>query len=291
MTYANCTLCERKCCVDRTRGELGFCKMSDTPKIALASLHMWEEPVISGTRGSGTIFFSGCSLRCVFCQNYEISKKSVGKEYTDFDIAETMLRLEDLGAHNVNFVTPTHFALSVKNAARIAKERGFSLPLVYNTSSYDSVDTLRELDNTVDIYLADYKYFLPKTAGALASAENYPQSARLAIAEMVRQQPIALLEDGIMKRGVIVRILLLPGHVAEAKLILKEIYSEYGDGIYISLMNQYTPMEDMPSPLDRRVTKAEYGELVAYAEKLGVKNAFVQEFGTADKSYIPKFDI
>jgi putative pyruvate formate lyase activating enzyme len=265
--------------------------MSATPKIALSSLHMWEEPIISGTRGSGTIFFSGCSLRCVFCQNYEILTRSVGREYTESGIAEIMLSLERDGAHNVNFVTPTHFAPSVKESVRIARERGFSLPIVYNTSSFDSVDTLRELEGTVDVYLADYKYFMPKTACALASADNYPNAARLAISEMVRQQPRAVIEDGLMKSGVIVRILLLPGHVAEAKLILREVYREYGDRVYVSLMSQYTPSSDMSPPLDRRVTRGEYNELVSYAEKLGVENAFVQEFSSADEAYVPKFDI
>ena len=291
LSYKNCNLCSHRCFIDRTAGELGFCGMSDSPQIARAALHMWEEPVISGERGSGTIFFSGCSLGCVFCQNNKISHGRVGKTVSLNRLSEIMTELQVAGAHNINFVTPTHYAPSVKEAVALAKNSGLDIPIVYNTSSYDTVETVKSLADTVDIYLADYKFYKKKTALYLSSAENYPEAAALAIAEMYKQKPSVVIENGIMKSGVIVRILLLPEHVAEAKLICKRIYDAYGDNIYISLMNQYTPMKDMKPPLDRRVTLSEYEELVSYAQRLGVKFAFTQERESAKESFIPDFDL
>ncbi len=289
--YNSCKLCARECGIDRSGGKRGFCGSDDVMTVSRAALHMWEEPIISGSRGSGTIFFSGCSLGCVFCQNREISRgASLGKKITEQELSDIMLKLEKEGAHNINFVTPTHFAPSVKNAIGKARDRGLTIPTVYNTSSYDSVETLKMLDGSIDVYLADFKYYLEKTSVKLASAESYPFAAKAAIEEMVRQAPAPLIEDGIMKSGVIVRILLLPAHVAEAKLILKYLYDTYGDAIYISLMSQYTPMDGMQPPLNRRVTRAEYGELCDYASKLGVKNAFIQERESVGQSFIPKFD-
>lgn len=289
--YENCLLCGRACGKNRRVGELGYCGMPSAPTVARAALHMWEEPPISGTRGSGTVFFSGCSLGCIFCQNHEISGGEVGREIDDTRLAEIMLELEARGAHNINLVTPTHFAPTIISSVRLARERGMSLPIVYNTSSYDSEECIKMLDGTVDIYLADYKYHLPRTAAALARAENYPEVARAAIREMVRQKPAPVIEDGIMRSGVIVRLLLLPGHLAEAKLAVKYLYETYGDSIYISLMSQYTPMPSMPRPLDRTVTREEYRELVDYAVEKGVTHAFIQEGGAASESFIPAFDM
>ena len=291
LSYSRCELCARRCGVDRTGGQLGFCKSSDVPKITRAALHHWEEPLISGTRGSGTVFFSGCSLGCIYCQNRKISRSSVGRAVNTNELAREMLRLENEGAHNINFVTPTHFAPSIADAIRIARAGGLSVPTVYNTGSYDTVKTLRMLDGLVDIYLPDLKYYRSESAEKLSFAKDYPSVAREAIAEMVRQQPTPVIKDGIMQSGVIVRILLLPSHVAEAKLSLKYLYDTYGDDIYISLMNQYTPMPGMTSPLDRTVTNAEYSELVSYAERLGVLNAFIQEGGTQKESFIPDFEL
>lgn len=287
--YKACELCERRCKVDRTEGEIGYCRSLSVPKITRAALHFWEEPIISGDRGSGTVFFSGCSLGCIYCQNRAISRSSVGRDVTDTELADTMLDLERQGAHNINFVTPAHFAPSVITATRLARERGLSVPIVYNTGSYDTVDTICSLGGTVDIYLPDLKYYRASTARELSFAENYPSVAWDAISEMVRQHPEPIVEQGIMRSGVIVRILLLPAHVAEAKLSLKRLYDTYGDSIYVSLMNQYTPMPGMSSPLDRKVTKSEYAELVDYAERLGIKNAFIQEDGTQSESFIPEF--
>lgn len=289
--YKFCTLCARRCGVDRTHG-VGFCGMPEDAYISRAALHMWEEPIISGARGSGTVFFSGCSLKCCFCQNREISRGRVGKPVTSDELAQIMLKLESDGAHNVNFVTPTHYIPTVREAIITAKSLGLSIPIVYNTSSYDTPDALKTLEGLVDIYLPDFKYFTSKTAEQLSSARDYPDAARSAIAEMVRQTGSAVLgDDGLLTRGTVVRILLLPGHVAEAKLVLKYLYDTYGDSIYISLMNQYTPPSDMPPPLNRTVTHEEYRQLTDYALKLGVKNAFVQEWGTASESFIPDFNL
>ena len=288
--YKNCNLCGRHCGVDRAR-VLGFCRCFTDVKVARIGLHLWEEPIISGANGSGTIFFSGCSLGCIYCQNREISRAPVGKTKSVDEIAFAMLELEKQGAHNINFVTPTHFAPAVASAVDLSRSEGLKIPIVYNTSSYDSIETLAMLEGKVDIYLADLKYYKPQSASKLSLAENYPEIARTAIAEMVRQQPKPVIENGIMKRGVIVRVLLLPLHVAEAKLSLKYLYETYGDNIYISLMSQYTPLSDMPAPLNRRVSSMEYDELVEYADKIGVKNAFIQERSSSVSDYIPEFDI
>ena len=290
LSYEKCEMCAHRCVVNREAGEIGICRMTDKCVIARAALHMWEEPIISGTRGSGAIFFSGCSLGCVFCQNRDISRTGKGKIVSAKRLSDIMFELESLGAHNINLVTPTHFAKTVREALEIAKKSGLGIPIVYNTSSYDTPETLKCLDGLVDIYLPDFKYYLSKTANAFSFAADYPESAKLAIAEMVRQRPIAVIENGLMKSGVAVRILLLPSHVAEAKLSLKHLYSEYGDSVYFSLMNQYTPMSEMKPPLNRRVTHGEYLELVEYADRLGVKNGFIQEFGSAEDSFIPLFD-
>ena len=260
--------------------------------ISRAALHHWEEPPISGTRGSGTIFFTGCSLGCVFCQNRHISSGEHGREVTEERLAEIMLELQAKGAHNINLVTPTHFVPTIKSAIDTARGRGLKLPIVYNTGSYDTEETIDSLDGYVNIYLPDFKYFLSRTAKKFSFAEDYPTVAKAAIDKMVGQVGAPKFDfDGIMQSGVIVRILLLPGHVAEAKLSLKYLLDTYGDKIYVSLMNQYTPMEGMEKPLDRRVSREEYKSLVEYADKIGLKNGFTQEFGTAKESFIPAFDL
>ena len=290
--YKSCTLCARKCGVDRSVGNFGFCKMTDSVKIARAARHMWEEPPLSGTRGSGTIFFSGCSLSCVFCQNRSISHEGFGRAVSIERLSEIMLSLQTEGVHNINFVTPTHFAPSIVYAVEMARNKGLLLPIVYNTSSYDTPETIKMLKGTVDVYLPDLKYYRSKTAKEYSSAIDYVDVARRAIEEMHSQIGECVFDsDGMMTRGIIVRVLLLPGHLAEAKLTVKYLYETYGDSIYISLMNQYTPMPGMPSPLNRRVSRDEYSELCDYAVKIGLKNGFVQELGTADESFIPPFDL
>lgn len=289
--YTDCRLCARRCGVDRESGVNGYCRSGAEMHISRADLHHWEEPIISGTNGSGTVFFSGCSLGCIYCQNREISRGSVGRKISETELSEIMLDLQSKGAHNINFVTPTHYAPGVIAATKIARERGLLLPIVYNTGSYDTVDTIKKLRGTVDVYLPDYKYFRRKTAAALSGSADYPDVAFDAIREMVSQQPVPVISDGIMKKGVIIRILLLPGHLAEAKLSVSRLYKAFGNSVYFSLMGQYTVMPEMPHPLDRRVTVSEYSELVSYAEKQGVINGFVQELSSSATEYIPEFDI
>ena len=264
--------------------------MPAEPFVSRAALHKWEEPIISGTRGSGTIFFSGCSLGCVFCQNRDISRGVCGERVDSHSLAKIMLRLQREGAHNVNFVTPTHYIPTVAEAIIGARREGLSVPIVYNTGSYDTPEALRILRGLVDVYLPDFKYYTEKSAKEYASAPDYPEAARAAISEMFSQVgPAALSADGLIERGVVARILLLPGHVAEAKLSLKYLYSTYGDSIFISLMSQYTPLSGMKPPLDRKVTHEEYRQLTDYADKLGVKNCFVQESSSAGEEFIPPF--
>ena len=290
MSYTSCNLCARLCGVNREAGEAGYCRMGATPVIARAALHMWEEPIISGFRGSGTIFFSGCSLGCVFCQNSRISGGECGVAVTTERLCGIMLELWEQGAHNINLVTPTHFSPSIREAVLLAKKKGLNVPIVYNTGTYETREALAALEGVVDVYMPDLKYYRSETAGKYSAASDYPDVARAAIAEMVRQRGAPVIENGIMKSGVIVRILLLPGHVAEAKLSLKYLLDRYGDKIYVSLMSQYTPMKGQEPPLDRRVTHREYEELVDYAVKCGLKNGFIQEWGSAEESFIPRFD-
>lgn len=289
--YEKCSLCARECLVNRKAGERGFCGMTDKIHIARADLHAWEEPPISGERGSGTVFFSGCSLGCIYCQNRQISRNEVGRAVSESELADIFIELEKKGAHNVNLVTPTHFVPGIISAVAIARERGLYVPIVYNTSSYEKIETVEILRGTVDVWLPDLKYYRETTADKYSSAPNLPRVSREAIEKMTEMAGEPQFDsNGIMVRGVIVRILLLPGHLAEAKLNVKYLYERFGDKIYVSLMSQYTPFGDMPKPLDRRVTVAEYDELVSYALKLGVKNAFVQQRESASESFIPPFD-
>lgn len=292
MTYEACDLCPRACGVDRTRGERGACRMTSRLVLARAALHHWEEPCISGTAGSGTVFFSGCPLGCVYCQNHEIADGSHGLAVDDGRLEEIFFELRDAGAHNINLVTPTHFAPTVAKAICRARDAGFALPFVCNTSGYESTETLRALDGLIDIYLTDLRYARPATAAAYSHAPDYPAVARAALAEMVRQTGAATFDErGLMTRGTIVRILLLPGHLPDAKLSLLHLAKHYWDTVWVSLMQQYTPPPDMPAPLDRRVTREAYDALVRYAETLGFEHAYTQEREAASESFIPPFDL
>jgi putative pyruvate formate lyase activating enzyme len=288
-----CILCPRECKVDRTKGNRGYCKVSEELIVARAALHMWEEPCISGEEGSGTVFFSGCSLGCVYCQNYNIANGLTGKPITVERLSDIFLELQKKQANNINLVTPSHYVPQIIDAIILGREKGLSLPIVYNSSAYEKVETLRLLEGYIDIYLPDLKYMQPGPAELYSKAADYFDYASKAIAEMVRQIGGAEFDvRGMMKRGVVVRHLLLPGYLKDSKNIIKYLYDSYGDTIYISIMNQYTPLPRMTAyPLmNRRVSDEEYEELVDYAIELGVENGFIQEGETASESFIPEFN-
>ncbi|MCD2492774.1 radical SAM protein [Lacrimispora sp. NSJ-141] len=289
-----CRLCPRECGVDRKSGQTGYCGVAGGGIYAArASLHIWEEPCISGKNGSGTVFFSGCNLRCVYCQNYQIACAETGKQITVERLAEIFLELQEKGAANINLVTPTHYTPEIIAAVEKARADGLSLPVVYNCGGYEKTDTLKTLEGVVDVYLTDFKYMEKETARRYSGAEDYPETAKAALKEMVRQQGrAAFAPDGNMKRGVIVRHLLLPGHLKNAKAVVGYVYETYGDQVYLSLMNQYTPLLQVNKwpELNRRVTKREYDRLVDYAISIGVENGFIQEGETAGESFIPAFD-
>lgn len=293
---AGCRLCPRNCGVRREAGERGVCGQADTIKVARAALHYWEEPCISGTVGSGTVFFSGCCLHCVFCQNKSIADGTAGKEITVERLSEIFLELQEKGANNINLVTPGHFAVQIATALKMAKAQGLRLPVVYNTGSYEYVDTLRRMEGLVDIYLPDFKYMDPALGLRYSHAGDYSETAKAAVAEMVRQTGEAVFEneneDGLLKRGTIVRHLVMPGCVEDSKAVIRYLYETYGDMIYISIMNQFTPMPGLEGypELNRRVTDEEYEEVVGYAISLGIENGFIQEGETAKESFIPAFD-
>ena len=289
-----CRLCPRECDVNRLKGKKGFCGVDAKVMVARAALHMWEEPCISGKEGSGAVFFSGCSLGCGFCQNRRISRGQSGKQITIEHLVDIFLNLQEQKANNINLVTAGQFLPQVAEALKRAKARGLHIPVVYNSSGYEKTEMLNMLDGLVDIYLPDFKYMDPELAGKYSHAKDYPQVAKLALEEMVRQTGMPEFDSrGMMKRGVIVRHLLLPGHVKNSKNVLKYLYKTYGDKIYISMMNQYTPMpgiEKRFKNLGRTITQKEYDEVVDYAIDLGVENGFIQEGETAKKSFIPQFD-
>lgn len=291
-----CTLCPRNCSVDRAKGERGVCGQSDKLKVARAALHYWEEPCISGNEGSGTVFFSGCALHCVFCQNANIANGTAGKEISIERLAEIFLELQGQKANNINLVTPGHFVPQIVTALELAKRQGLSIPIVYNTGSYESVDTIKRLDGLVDIYLPDFKYMDVELSTKYSHASDYSEVAQKAIAEMVHQtgKPVFFSDDeeGIMRRGTIVRHLLLPGCSEDSKAVIRYLYETYGNGIYISIMNQFTPLSGLERypELNRRVTEEEYEEVVDYAIALGVENGFIQDGETAEESFIPEFD-
>ena len=290
--YTSCTLCPRNCRVDRTSKQSGFCGMGDLIQVARASLHMWEEPCISGTNGSGTVFFTGCNLKCVFCQNHSIAIGQKGKEVSPARLADLFLMLQDKGAHNINLVTPSHYIPGIAQALTLAKEKNMTLPVVYNTSGYDSVQSLTMLDGLVDIYLPDFKYVSGVLSQRYSHAPDYFEIASKSLAEMYRQVSDPVFEDDLIKKGIIVRHLVLPGCTADSKEVIRYLYETYGDHIFISIMNQYTPLPHVTSypELNRKITDAEYNEVVDFAIDLGVEQGFIQEGDTASESFIPEFD-
>ncbi|RHL04488.1 4Fe-4S cluster-binding domain-containing protein [Agathobacter rectalis] len=291
--YENCLLCPRKCGINRSTGQTGVCGVSSEIKVARAALHYWEEPCISGKRGSGAVFFSGCSLHCVFCQNREISDGKAGKVISKERLSDIFIELADKGANNINLVTPGQYIPDIVWAVNDAKSRGMKLPIIYNTSGYENVTELKLLEGIVDVYLPDFKYMDSTLSARYSRAKDYPSVAKQAISEMVRQQPDVVIDDatGLIQKGVIVRQLLLPGHVNDAKAVLKYLYDTYHDHVYISMMSQFTPiaLKDYPE-INRTVTKREYERLVDYALEIGITNAFIQEGDVAKDSFIPAFD-
>ena len=291
--YENCLLCPRKCGINRSTGQTGVCGVSSEIKVARAALHYWEEPCISGKRGSGAVFFSGCSLHCVFCQNREISDGKEGKVISKERLSDIFMELAGKGANNINLVTPGQYIPDIVWAVNDAKSRGMKLPIIYNTSGYENVTELKLLEGIVDVYLPDFKYMDSTLSAMYSRAKDYPSVAKQALSEMVRQQPDVVIDDatGLIQKGVIVRQLLLPGHVNDAKAVLKYLYDTYHDHVYISMMSQFTPIALKNYPeINRTVTKREYERLVNYALEIGITNAFIQEGDVAKDSFIPAFD-
>lgn len=292
---SDCTLCPRECHVNRNAGEIGYCGQSAQLTAARAALHFWEEPCLSGTNGSGAVFFSGCNLRCVYCQNHEIAQGQAGREITADRLSSIFLELQQKGAHNINLVTPTHFVPQIITALKAAKKQGLFIPVVYNTSAYEKPETLRTLEGLIDIYLPDLKYHDTALSESYSHAPDYFETAAAAIKEMVRQVGTPVFSDGensLMQRGLIVRHLLLPGCGKDTRQILRYLHEAYRNDIYVSIMNQYTPLPqvtDIPT-LNRRVSAEAYERILNYAIQIGIENGFMQEGETASESFIPAFD-
>lgn len=310
-----CYICPRECGADRDNGEVGACHVDSKIRVAHTMLHMWEEPCISSKEGSGAVFFSGCPLSCIYCQNYEISRndkitcknnsitelkdKTEGINNTGYftinELSDEFLRLQNLGANNINLVTPTHYSMQIIDAVKIAKNSGLKIPVVYNCSGYEKIETIKMLKEIVDIYLTDFKYMEEDLAKRFSKAPKYPEIAKSALTEMVNQQPNLVFDNrGILQSGVIVRNLLLPGHVKNSKEICKYVYEKYGDKVILSIMNQYTPTQNVMNlekdkELSRKVTKREYERLIDYVLGLGIKNAYIQEGDVASESFIPSW--
>lgn len=285
-----CEICPRKCKVNRNNGELGYCKASNKMKIGGYHLHMWEEPIITGKNGSGTIFFSYCNLRCAYCQNYDLSFDSIGEYITIERLSDIMLELQEMQAENVNLVTPTHYIPLIKNSIVLAKEKGLKIPIVYNTSGYESIESLKTLEGLIDIYLPDFKYY-DNSLGKYSSVADYFNITSLALKEMYRQvgKP-KYNKKGMLKKGVIVRHLVLPNNYQDSKKIINYLYQEYKDNIILSIMNQYTITKITKYPeLNQKVDPKEYDNLIDYAYNLGIRNCFTQEEESQSESFIPKF--
>ena len=289
-----CQICPRECKVNRNIGEKGLCGMSSKVKVARISLHYFEEPPISGTNGSGTIFFSGCNMKCIFCQNYNISTNNFGKEISIEELANKMIELQEKKAHNINLVTPTHYTPQIIEAIKIAKKKGLTIPIIYNSSGYEKVETLKKLNGLIDIYLPDLKYYDEIIAIKYSKAPNYFEFATNAIKEMYNQVgKVKFDKSGILKKGVIVRHLMLPENLNDSKTILNYLYKTYHNNIFISIMNQYTPLEQVKNieSLNHKVKESDYNKLINYACDLGITNAFMQVGDTAKDSFIPDFDL
>jgi len=284
-----CTLCPRECKVNRNKNEIGYCRASNKIKIGGYHLHMWEEPVLTGKNGSGTIFFSYCNLGCVYCQNYDISFNNVGEEITIERFKDICLELQSMGATNINLVTPTHYIPLIKEGLILAKENGLNIPIVYNTSAYEKVESLKLLEGLIDIYLPDFKYY-DNTLGKYSNVTNYFEVASAAIEEMYRQVGEPKYKNDTLEKGLIVRHLVLPHHSDDSKKIIKYLYEKYKDNIILSIMNQYTNIKKLKyKELNDKVTNNEYDSIINYAIELGIENCFIQEDESQSESFVPKF--
>lgn len=290
----NCRLCPRNCNINRNTGEMGFCNTGKNIKLARVSLHKWEEPCLSGTKGSGTIFFSNCNLRCVFCQNHKISQEGTGKEVSIERLSEIFLEQQERGAHNINLVTPTHFVPQIIESIKLSRQAGLTVPIVYNSNGYENTETIKALEGIIDIYLPDLKYYSNKYASKYSKVQDYFKFASKAVTEMVRQIPSPTFsESGLMVKGVIIRHLMLPGLLFDSKKIIDFIYNNFGDSVYLSLMNQYTPTFNACKypEINKALNSKHYESLIDYCINKGITKAFVQEEGTVSESFIPDFDL
>ncbi len=288
-----CHICPKNCGVDRTKNN-GFCGANIYPKVALVSVHNFEEPCISGTKGSGTVFFSGCNLKCVFCQNYEISQLNLGKEVTPNNLANIFLKQQQKGVHNINVVSAGHFILQLKEALVIAKEKGLSIPVVYNSSGYERAEAIKILNGLVDVYLPDIKYFSSEISLNYSNAADYFNYASKAVIEMYNQCGKNVFDNnGLIKRGVIIRHLVLPNCRKDSFKVLEFIKNTFGDNVYVSILRQYTPMYKAKNikELNRRVTTFEYQSVVDYFFDIGLKNGYMQSADSAKDIYTPDFDL
>ena len=288
-----CTICPHNCGINRTSNQIGRCKSKDTVKIALYSIHNFEEPCISGKKGSGTVFFSNCNMNCVFCQNYEISQQGKGKEITIEELAEIFIKQQEKDVENINLVTPTSYVPQIIEAIKIARNKGLKLPIVYNTNGYEKVETLKMLEGYVDIYLPDFKYSDNELAKRLSKVDNYFEIATQALTEMYRQTGKAVFDDrGIMQKGIIIRHLVLPNHILNSRKVLKWINENMHD-VYVSVMAQYFPTykaKDIED-INRKLTKEEYEQIENYLYRLDLENGYIQELGEHEEEYVPKWDI
>ncbi len=290
----NCMLCPHECGINRLKGNKGRCKCDDKLKIALASLHMFEEPCISGKNGSGTVFFSNCNLNCIYCQNYEISHLGKGKEITVEHLAEIFLKQQEKGAHNINLVTPTMYVFQIIEAIKIAKSKGLDIPIVYNSNGYENVDTIKLLNGYIDVYLPDLKYYSNELSKKYSNINNYFEIATSAIKEMYNQVGKAKFdENGMITKGVIIRHLVLPNHIQNTKNILKWISDNMPNDIYVSVMAQYFPTYKAKEDdlINRKLNKKEYNEVLNYLYSLDLENGYIQELGEHEEEYVPDFDL
>lgn len=288
-----CNICPRKCRAERDINR-GFCGVGSLPVVAKACLHYWEEPCISGSRGSGAVFFTGCNLKCVFCQNYKISQENFGREISVSRLADIFIELQNKDAHNINLVNPTHFAFAVREAVKAAREKGLTIPVVYNSNGFESPEILKMMDGIVDIYLPDMKYFSSDISLKYSGASDYFAIASAAVKEMYRQVGASQLGvDGMMKQGMIIRHMVLPGHTSDSIKVLEWLRSNMPQDIYVSVMSQYTPYYNacLYPEVDRRLTRWEYERVINKFCKLGFENGYMQERASAEEIYIPEFNL